>query len=130
MNTSLRLICASFFVLAAAHAADWPQWRGPNRDGIVKDPNHTLDKLPTDPKVLWKIDAGPGQSSPVIAGGKVVYLDAQKDQEVAHCLDAATGKVLWATPVGPTVSARAMHCTAPVAGSSSKSTVTRVSARG
>jgi len=103
MNTSLRLICASFFVFAVAHASDWPQWRGPNRDGIVKDPSHTLDKLPADPKVLWKIDAGPGQSSPVIAGGKVVYLDAQQDQEVAHCLDAATGKVLWATPVGPTV---------------------------
>ena len=103
MNISLRLICASFFVIAAAHAADWPQWRGPNRDAVVKDPVHSLDKLPTDPKVLWKIDAGPGQSSPVIAGGKVVYFDAQKNQEVAHCLDAATGKVLWETPVGPTV---------------------------
>src|SRR5579862_6868597 len=103
MNTSLRVLCASFFVFAAAHAADWPQWRGPNRDGIVKDPAHALDKLPTDPKVLWKIDAGPGQSSPVIAGGKVILLDAQKDQEVAHCYDAATGKVLWETPVGPTV---------------------------
>ena len=103
MNTSLRVLCASFFVVAAAHAADWPQWRGPNRDAIVKDPAHTLDKLPTDPKVLWKIDAGPGQSSPVISAGKVVLLDAQKDQEVAHCYDAATGKVLWETPVGPTV---------------------------
>ena len=95
MNTSLRVVCASFFVFAAAHAADWPQWRGPNRDGIVKDPAHSLDKLPSDPKVLWKIDAGPGQSSPVIAGGKVVLLDAKGSDEVAHCYDAATGKLLW-----------------------------------
>jgi len=103
MNTSLRVFCASFFVCAMVHAADWPQWRGPNRDAVVKDPNHALDKLPDDPKVLWKINAGPGQSSPVLADGKVVYLDAQNDQETAHCLDAATGKALWSTPVGPTV---------------------------
>ncbi|MEI9897332.1 MAG: hypothetical protein WDN28_26595 [Chthoniobacter sp.] len=37
--------------------------------------------MPDDPRVLWKIDAGPGQSSPVISGGKVIYLDAQQDQE-------------------------------------------------
>ena len=103
MNTSLRVICASFFVFTAAQAADWPQWRGPNRDAVVKDPNHALNQLPAEPKVLWKIDAGPGQSSPVIAGGKVVFLDAQKDQEMAHCVDAATGKILWSVPAGPTV---------------------------
>lgn len=103
MNTALRLFYASFFAFTTVHAADWPQWRGPNRDGIIQDPAHKLDKLPDDPKVLWKIDAGPGQSSPVISGGKVVLLDAKNDQEVAHCFDAASGKVLWETPVGPTV---------------------------
>ena len=103
MNTSLRIVCASFFVFAAAHAADWPQWRGPNRDGVVKDPAHSLDKLPADPKILWKVGAGPGQSSPVIAGGKVLLLDAKNNEEVAHCYDAASGKLLWETPVGPTV---------------------------
>src|ERR1700743_3550871 len=103
MNTSLRVFCASFFLCAMAHAADWPQWRGPNRDAVVKDPNHTLDKLPEDPKVLWKIDAGPGQSSPVISGGKVLYLDAQGKEETAHCVDAASGKELWKAVVGPTV---------------------------
>jgi len=92
-------LTGSFF----ANAADWPQWRGPNRDAVVKDPNHKLDKLPAEPKVLWKIDAGPGQSSPVVAGGRVVFLDAQKDQETAHCVDAASGKTLWSVPVGPTV---------------------------
>jgi len=103
MNTRLAAFCASFFVFTATHAADWPQWRGPNRDAVVKDPNHTLDKLPADPKVLWSIEAGPGQSSPVVAGGKLVFLDARNDQEIAHCVDAATGKSLWNTPAGPAV---------------------------
>ena len=97
--TLLAALATSF----SASAMDWPQWRGPNRDAVVKDPNHKLEKLPAEPKVLWKIDAGPGQSSPVVASGKVVFLDAQKDQEVAHCLDATSGKILWSVPVGPTV---------------------------
>src|SRR5438874_265592 len=103
MNIRFGAICAIFLVITATHAADWPQWRGPNRDGTVQDPNHKLDKLPGDPKVLWKIDAGPGQSSPVIAAGRLVLLDAQGDKETAHCLDAATGKSLWNVPVGPAV---------------------------
>jgi outer membrane protein assembly factor BamB len=103
MNTSLRLLCASFFAVVTTSAADWPQWRGPNRDAVITDPAHKLEKLPADPKQLWKIDAGPGQSSPVIAGGRVYYFDAQNDQETAHCVDAATGKAIWSVPVGPTV---------------------------
>lgn len=84
-------------------AADWPQWRGPNRDAVVTDIKHALATLPPEPKALWKIDAGPGQSSPVIAGGKVVFLDQVGDNEVAHCLDAATGKELWKAVAGPAV---------------------------
>jgi outer membrane protein assembly factor BamB len=103
MKTSLRLFCASFFVFAAVHAADWPQWRGPNRDGVVQDPKHKLDTLPADPPVVWKIDAGPGQSSPVFSAGKVIFMDAKDNQETAHCVDAKTGKELWSTAVGPTV---------------------------
>ncbi len=93
------------FILAAsiATAADWPQWRGPNRDGAVQDPKHKLEKLPAEPKALWKVPAGPGQSSPVVAGGKVVYMDAKDNEEVAHCLDLATGKELWTAVAGPTV---------------------------
>ena len=93
------------FVLVAsiATAADWPQWRGPNRDGAVSDPKHKLEKLPPEPKALWKVPAGPGQSSPVVAGGKVIFMDAKDNQEVAHCLDLATGKELWTAVAGPTV---------------------------
>ena len=104
MNTRSLSLSASLLVLVvSAHAADWPQWRGPNRDGVVADKNHPLNKLPAEPKVIWKIDAGPGQSSPVLAGGKLVFLDGKDGQETAHCLDAATGKPLWTTPIAPMV---------------------------
>jgi outer membrane protein assembly factor BamB len=103
MKTSLLLFCASFFLVAAVHGADWPQWRGPNRDAVVQDPKHPLNNLPADPAVLWKIDAGPGQSSPVFAAGRVVFMDAKDNQETAHCVNAANGKELWSAPIGPTV---------------------------
>lgn len=93
----------AFTLSLSAPATDWPQWRGPNRDAAVTDPKHKLDKLPAEPKALWKIAAGPGQSSPVVASGKVVFMDAKDGKEVAHCLDLATGKELWSAVAGPTV---------------------------
>jgi outer membrane protein assembly factor BamB len=96
-----------FFTLsvscAALQAADWPQWRGPSRDGTVKDAAHPLNGLTAEPKVLWQIAVGPGQSSPVLAQGKIVFMDGVETQEVAHCLDATTGKEVWRANVGPMV---------------------------
>jgi outer membrane protein assembly factor BamB len=104
MNPSSTALCATLLLLAAASRADdWPQWRGPHRDAVIADKSHPLDKLPADPKVLWKIDAGPGQSSPVLAGGKLIFLDGKDGQETAHCLDAATGKPIWTVPIAPMV---------------------------
>lgn len=87
---------AAALLLGNARAADWPQWRGPERNGIVPDAP-VLTNLPPSPKVIWRLDIGGGFSSPVVAGGKLVYLDAQDGQETAHCLDAATGRELWRT---------------------------------
>ena len=104
MNTPVRILCASLLIYAtAAQATDWPQWRGPNRNSVVVDKNHSFDKLPTEPKVLWSIEAGPGQASPVVASGKVIYLDAQGEDEKVHCVDAANGKEIWSAVAGPKV---------------------------
>ncbi len=76
------------------HAADWPQWRGPARDGHAPDAP-ALSALPKEPKVAWRVAIGGGFSSPVVAEGKLVFLDEREGQEFAHALDAATGKELW-----------------------------------
>lgn len=102
MNLLLRLSLALAFV-SPALAADWPQWRGPNRSGVIKDPAVKLDTLPSDPKTLWSVDAGPGQSSPLVVGDRVIFMDGVDGQETAHCLDLKTGKELWRVAVGPMV---------------------------
>jgi len=51
--------------------------------------------LPRKPKVLWRVPLGDGLGSPVVAGGKVYYLDNQEGKEAVHSVEADTGKPLW-----------------------------------
>ncbi len=81
-----------------ASAADWPQWRGVNRDSHA---DVSITSLPKELKPVWKTAVGPGFSAPIVAGGKLIFLDSQEGQEIAHCLEAATGKKIWATPYAP-----------------------------
>jgi hypothetical protein len=84
-------------------AADWPQWRGPARDGNIQDPKHRITKLSQDTKPLWEIAVGPGQSSPVVANNTLLFMDGISGKEVLHCLDAANGKEVWRAEIGSTV---------------------------
>ena len=86
-----------------AQGADWPQWRGPARDGVVSDPAHKLTKLPQDPKPLWEIAVGPGQASPIVVQNRLLLMDGLAGKEVLHCLAADTGKELWQVEIGPMV---------------------------
>ncbi len=77
-----------------AAAGDWPQWRGPNRNGSVVGVS-----LPTSwPKSLkeqWKVTVGVGHSSPLVVEGKIFQHTRTGEEEILLCLDAATGKELW-----------------------------------
>ena len=86
------------FILAAlvelSGAADWPQWRGPNRDGTtvgVKVPA----KWPGTLKQIWEKKIGKGYSSPVMAGGRIFVHSRQDEDEVVSCLDPADGRAIW-----------------------------------
>jgi outer membrane protein assembly factor BamB len=86
------------FVTTLAFAADWPRWRGPDANGHAPAGTPALAALPAAPRIAWKIPATFSLGSPVVSGGKVFHLDIQANQEVVHCLDAATGKEIWSAP--------------------------------
>ena len=95
--TASLVCCAAVVVGSQAVAADgddWPQWRGPGRDGIV-DEAKLPEIWPEQFKILWKVEVGEGHSSPVAAGGKVVLMARQGGDEVILCLEAESGKELW-----------------------------------
>src|SRR4051812_30105312 len=90
-----RTTILSLFLAASTYAADWGQWRGPNRDGHVPDGVAVPTSLSDSAKIVWHLKAGNGLASPVVAGGKVVYVDNQAEKEVVHAVDATTGAEAW-----------------------------------
>jgi outer membrane protein assembly factor BamB len=90
------LVCLSL----RSFAGDWPQWRGPERTGYADSREQAPGSVSGEPKVFWRKEIGGGFSSPVIAHGKLVYLDAQDGKEIAHLVDATSGKELWQTTYG------------------------------
>lgn len=76
-------------------AEDWPQWRGPARNGISQEKNW-LDQWPAQgPPIAWKAKVGLGFSSMVVANGKAITAGHANDADTVFCFDAATGKELW-----------------------------------
>lgn len=108
MNTlsakPLALTCLLAPSLILSASADWPQWRGPNRDGAVTETSRTLTALPKDTTPIWRMDIGKGQASPVVAGKTLVFLDEENGKEVANGVDITTGKKIWSTPFAESVS--------------------------
>lgn len=92
------------FVLFAAAAAptDWPQLRGPNRDGISTETG-LLPAWPAGgPPVAWTISGlGNGYSSPSIADGRLFVQGQRRDRQYVFAFDAASGRRLWETPTAP-----------------------------
>ncbi len=83
-------------------AGEWPQWRGPNRTGHAAADEKPLARLPETPRTVWKVPAGEGFASPVVAGGSVFAMDTQDGKETLRALDIADGHELWRTPVDDT----------------------------
>ena len=100
MKVSVRLVsvfacvvlCASLAIAdgraqqkPAATGADWPQWRGPTRDGVVS--TRLPDRWPEALKKRWEVPVGAGHASPVVSGDRVVVMAREGDQEVVRALD-------------------------------------------
>ena len=103
---------ASCFATVSVLAEDWPQWLGPNRDGVWNE-SGTTSELPSDvSKIeLWRKPIGFGYAGPAVAKGKVYVMDYQmtggkivnnpgnrdklEGQERVLCYDAKTGELLW-----------------------------------
>lgn len=96
---------------STARGDDWPQWMGPQRDGVWRE-SGIVESLPSVPKYRWRTPVGAGYAGPAVAAGKVYITDrvlaegasnpensfnraTVAGQERVHCLDASTGKYLW-----------------------------------
>ncbi len=100
MTTGDRRAIGVLVLLVVAAAAegnslaqDWPQWRGPGRDGVAqfREPASWPERL----QRRWQIEVGLGYATPLVVGDRVYVFARQGDDEVVQALDAESGKVLW-----------------------------------
>jgi outer membrane protein assembly factor BamB len=89
-----RALVVLHLCCVGAHAADWPQWLGPQRDGTSSE---KVEPWKAPLKAAWRQPVGEGFSVPVIAGGRVFIHAKAKEKEAEEllALDAKTGKELW-----------------------------------
>jgi len=108
----LVLCVAGFVCGSVSRADDWPQWLGPQRDGVWRE-NDVIDRFPSKgPKVRWRTPIGAGYAGPAVAGGRIYITDRilaegatnpksafakspVLGKERVLCLDEATGKQVW-----------------------------------
>ena len=94
---------ALIFILtsAALRADDWPQFRGPLRDNVSRETGLLKSWPEGGPKRLWlSTNLGAGYSGPAIVGEKIFIMGQRNDAQWLLCLDAKSGKELWATRLG------------------------------
>jgi outer membrane protein assembly factor BamB len=97
-----------------APAADWPQWRGANRDGTSAETG-LLDAWPKDgPRLLWKAqDLGEGYSGPAIVGDRLFIEGQQDGRQWVMAYDVHNGKQLWKAPAGKSFNGTTDHWNGP-----------------
>jgi len=96
--TLLLAVGALFFLVARIDAGEWPQWRGPNRDGVWNESGLIESFASAQIPIRWRAKIGSGYSGPTVAGGRVYVMDRvvePKQIEGVHCFDWKTGKSLW-----------------------------------
>jgi outer membrane protein assembly factor BamB len=84
------------FTEAQRPSADWPQWRGPNRDGSAG--NFAVPQAwPENLVQRWKTDVGIGYATPLIVGNRIYVFSRRAETETMAALDTETGKEVWHT---------------------------------
>src|SRR5499426_135871 len=107
--TTIAALCLCFsavsvtrFANMAASTSDWPQWRGPERDGISRE-SGLLKQWPKEgPKLLWQVnDIGDGYSTPSVVGARI-YLRSTggRENEFVQALPTEEERPIWTTRAG------------------------------
>ncbi|MCA9199374.1 MAG: PQQ-like beta-propeller repeat protein, partial [Planctomycetales bacterium] len=86
------------FFARGAEADDWPQWRGPHRDGVWREDGIVASLPEGQIPIKWRTSIGPGYSGPTVANGQVLVTDRIKEPdqiERIHCFAESDGTKLW-----------------------------------
>jgi len=91
----LCVLCGSFLFGLSVSAHDWPQFLGPQRNGIYTGPPLATSFPAGGPKKVWQKNVGTGFAGPVVAGDRLILFHRLNDEEVVDALDARSGAPRW-----------------------------------
>lgn len=92
------ILVASLAARSETAAHDWPQWRGPSRDGRVEGPTWPESLGEGSLSRIWRVPLGPSYSGPIVTADRVFTTETENEKhEVVRALDRSTGKELWST---------------------------------
>ncbi len=117
-NGLIGVVVSTGLIAVAAgqqRPADWPQWRGPSRDGALAAFTAPAS-WPEQLTQKWKVEVGLGYATPIVVGNRLYLFSRQGENEVMSALDPENGKVVWQTgyPISFTMnSAAAKHGAGP-----------------
>ncbi|MCA9424462.1 MAG: PQQ-like beta-propeller repeat protein, partial [Candidatus Omnitrophica bacterium] len=89
------LFSVVFLSTFSAFAEDWPQFRGPNQNGISSETGWNTDWASSEPTIAWRARLGAGYSSFSVSDGKVYTMGHVDGTDVLYCFDAKTGDEVW-----------------------------------
>ena len=87
-------LCVLFLMGGIVFGADWPNYRGPEHNGISTETGWDAADL-EDPDIVWEASIGTGFSSIAVADGKAYSMGNIDDKDYVYCFDADSGKELW-----------------------------------
>lgn len=98
----IALVVIFSFCVGSVAAADWPQWRGPDRSGVSKEIGLLKQWPAGGPKLLWQLnDFGDGYSTPIVVGNRIYMMsNTGMDNEFVQAISVEDGKVIWTSRVG------------------------------
>jgi outer membrane protein assembly factor BamB len=96
------LVPATLVITFPLVAADWPQWRGPSRNGISEEAGLLKEWAKEGPRLLWQVKGvGGGYSTPAVAGERLYLLGNEgKEDESVRALAVKDGKEVWKVRIG------------------------------
>src|SRR5678815_2414980 len=103
MIKKLSAAFALLLLVSLALAEDWPQYRGPNHDGVSSETGIQKSWPSGGPKVVWKVPAGESFGSIALVGKRAYLMVEREGNELCICLDADTGKEIWKRDIDKTI---------------------------
>ena len=87
---------------ASLPAADWPQWRGPRRDGVSAEKGLLAEWPKAGPRLLWQVaDLGAGYSTPAVVGDRLYVLGNEGlEKEFVQARSVKDGRLVWSLRLG------------------------------